>query len=244
MGLEATCAATLDGARSRGKALLETSELIFRAGAGTSARVPFGEIERVEVAGKTLTLEWAGRKLALELGADAEVWAAKIRNPPSRLSKLGVKPASRIALVGDFGFDETFEGELGLRDSADAAATVRGLVDVLFYAPATAAALSRVAALSRRLDPAGAIWIVRPKGKDTPITEDATRRAGLAAGLVDVKVAAFSATHSALKFVIPLAKRPHPHPDPLPRTGEGDQTLSERGPRPRGESARGPRRTP
>jgi hypothetical protein len=209
MGLEATCAATLDGERSHGKVLLETTELLFRSTSSElRARVPLGELEGVKVAGKTLTLEWDGHKLALELGGDAETWAAKIKNPPSRLSKLGVKPASRVALVGDFAFDETFESEIGLADSADAAATVRGLVDLLFFAPATPAALNRVGALSKRLHPAGAIWIVRPKGKDTPITEDATRRAGLAAGLVDVKVAAFSATHSALKFVIPLAKRP------------------------------------
>ena len=175
---------------------------------------------------------------ALELGGDAETWAAKIKNPPSRLSKLGVKPASRVALVGDFAFDESFERELGMGGSADAAATVRGPVDLLFYAPATPTALNRIAALSKRLGPAGAIWIVRPKGKDTPITEDATRRAGLAAGLVDVKVAAFSATHSALKFVIPLAKRPHPHPHPLPQTGgRSDFRLPE-------GCAGGPRRTP
>ena len=31
--------------------------------------------------------------------------------------------------------------------------------------------------------------------------------AGRAAGMVDVKVAGFSATHSALKFVIPKAQR-------------------------------------
>ena len=31
--------------------------------------------------------------------------------------------------------------------------------------------------------------------------------AGKAAGLVDVKVVAFSATHTAEKFVIPVAKR-------------------------------------
>jgi hypothetical protein len=209
MGLEATCAATLDGERARGRALLETTELLFRStSGGARARVPLGQLESVKVAGQTLTLEWGGRKLALELGGDAETWAAKIKNPPSRLSKLGVKPASRVALVGDFGFDPTFEGELGMTGSADAASTVRAPVDLLFYAPATPTALNRIAALSKRLGPAGAIWIVRPKGKDTPITEDATRRAGLAAGLVDVKVAAFSPTHSALKFVIPVAKRP------------------------------------
>jgi hypothetical protein len=208
MGLEATCAATLDGKTSRGKALLETNELIFRAtSGGLRARVPLAEVRRVTAAGEILTVEWTGGTLTLSLGAATKTWAEKLKNPPSRLHKLGVKPGARVALVGDFSFDATFEDELAT-GGGDAAATTRTPVDVLLYAPATPAALSRVAALSKRLDPAGALWIVRPKGKDTSITEDATRRAGLGAGLVDVKVAAFSETHSALKFVIPVAKRP------------------------------------
>jgi hypothetical protein len=36
----------------------------------------------------------------------------------------------------------------------------------------------------------------------------AVMRAGQAAGLVDVKVVSFSATHTAEKFVIPLRARP------------------------------------
>ena len=208
MGLEAICAATLDGEQARGKALLETTEVIFRsAGSGLRARVPFAEIEDVAVAGETLTLTWRGGTLALELGAAAPKWAAKIKNPPSRIQKLGVRPGARVALVGDFAFDPSFEGELVTGGVGDAAATTRTPVDVLFYAPTTRAALDRLAALAKRLAPTGALWIVRPKGKDTPVTENDTRRAGLAAGLVDVKVAAFSATHTAEKFVIPVAKR-------------------------------------
>jgi hypothetical protein len=209
MGLEATCAATLDGTKTRGKALLETTELLFRAAASDlRARVPFSQIKAATVAGPTLTVKWSGGTLTLELGDAAPKWADKIKNPPSRLTKLGVKPGARVALVGDFGFDATFEDELGAGAAGDAAATTRTPVDVLFYAPKTRAALDRIAVLSRRLDPAGALWIVRPKGKDTPVTETDARKAGLAAGLVDVKVAAFSATHTAAKFVIPVAKRP------------------------------------
>jgi hypothetical protein len=206
MGLEANCAATLDGETSRGKALLETTELLFRG--DFRARVPLGEAKGVTVTGETLTLKWHGHTLALELGADAPRWAEKIKHPPSRLAKLGVKPGLRVALVGDFAFDASFENELATGGGGDAAATTRTPVDVLFYAPTTRAALDRIAALSKRLDAAGALWIVRPKGKDTSVTETDTRRAGRAAGLVDVKVAAFSATHTAAKFVIPVARRP------------------------------------
>jgi hypothetical protein len=207
MGLEATCDASLDGETSRGKALLETTELVFRG--SFRARVPLGEVKAATVTGPTLTVKWRGGTLALELGASsATKWAEKIRNPPSRLAKLGVKPGSRIALVGDFGFDAVFEDELSKRGAIVAPkGSAKGPVDVLFYAPTKRADLDRIAALAKRLDPAGALWIVRPKGKDTAVTETDTRRAGLSAGLVDVKVAAFSATHTSEKFVIPVAKR-------------------------------------
>jgi hypothetical protein len=205
MGFEATCRATLGGESSRGKALLETTELTFRG--DFKARVPLGEVKSVAVTGKTLTVKWRGGALALELGEAASKWAEKIKNPPSRLHKLGVKPGTRVALVGRFDFDAGFVGELEKAGAAIAPASSRAPVDVLFYALAAPPDLDRIAALARRLDPAGALWTVRPKGKDTPVTETDTRHAGLAAGLVDVKVAAFSATHTAEKFVIPVAKR-------------------------------------
>jgi hypothetical protein len=206
MGLESACRATLDGETSSGKALLEASEIVFRG--DFRARVPLNELRSVSVAGKTLTLKWRGGALALELGAAAAArWAEKIKNPPSRLDKLGVKADTRVALVGTFTFDATFTDELAARGAAIVAAKSKAPVDVLFYAPTTRADLARVGTLSKRLDPAGALWILRPKGRDTAVTEADTRNAGLAAGLVDVKVAAFSATHTGEKFVIPLAHR-------------------------------------
>jgi hypothetical protein len=48
---------------------------------------------------------------------------------------------------------------------------------------------------------------VRPKGSKA-ITEAETMAAGKRAGLVDVKVVSFSETHTAEKFVIPVAARP------------------------------------
>ena len=68
------------------------------------------------------------------------------------------------------------------------------------------AELSRLEKLTASLKPNGAIWIIRPKGRPE-ISERATMASGNAAGLVDVKVVGFSATHTAEKFVIPLAQR-------------------------------------
>ena len=50
------------------------------------------------------------------------------------------------------------------------------------------------------------MWVVYPKGRTDPSEVDVLE-AGKAAGLVDVKVARFSETHTALKFVIPVARR-------------------------------------
>jgi hypothetical protein len=205
LGLEATCAATLDGQTARGKAQLETTELTFRAASGgLRARIPLAEVETVTVAGKALTLKWKGGTLGLELGDAAAKWAEKIKNPPSRLQKLGVKSGARVAMIGSFEFDAAFCREL---ENSGATKASAGPVDVLFYAPAARAALGRIPKLVPRLDPAGALWVIRPKGKDTPVTEADTRKAGLDAGLVDVKVASFSATHTAEKFMIPVARR-------------------------------------
>jgi hypothetical protein len=44
-------------------------------------------------------------------------------------------------------------------------------------------------------------------GKTSPLPESLLRDAFLTAGLVDVKVAAFSPTHTAVKVVIPKARR-------------------------------------
>jgi hypothetical protein len=220
MGLEARCAATLDGQTSRGKALLETAELLFRG--DFRVRVPLSEIKTVIVTGVTLTVKWRGGTLTLDLGRAAAKWAEKIKNPPSRLDKLGIKPdartrtrtgtakgtapRTRVALVGDFDFDPSFRSSISDRGSIISSSAT---ADILFYAPTSPAdlELKRIAALAKRLAAAGALWIVRPKGKDTPITETDTRQAGLAAGLVDVKVAAFSPTHTALKFVRRLRDR-------------------------------------
>jgi len=66
------------------------------------------------------------------------------------------------------------------------------------------------AQLAPKMADTGMIWIGWPKktsGVVTDLSEDVVRRAGLAAGLVDVKVCAIDATWSGLKFVRRLRDR-------------------------------------
>ncbi len=84
----------------------------------------------------------------------------------------------------------------------------RGLedADIIFVAANERADLDRLVTVQKFLKRDGAIWVIRPKGS-AAITEADVMKAGKAAGLVDVKVARFSDTHTAEKFVIPVSKR-------------------------------------
>jgi DUF3052 family protein len=129
---------------------------------------------------------------------------APTRYPRSRIEKLGVKPGIRVMLVGLD--DPDLAAELADRG---ATITARSPADVILYAAQTHAELARLPKLTSKLAADGAIWVIRPKGKHIKeITERDVMAAGKAAGLVDVKVVSYSDTHTAEKFVIPVADRP------------------------------------
>jgi hypothetical protein len=77
---------------------------------------------------------------------------------------------------------------------------------VMFMVIKTRADLPRIAGLIPSLRAGGALWLLRPKGS-AAVTESDVRGAGRAAGLTDVKVAAFSPARTADKFVVPSAAR-------------------------------------
>jgi hypothetical protein len=198
MGKEAEATLVYRGKRVRGKALLETRELVFRS-PGQRLAIPLAGV-KVSASDGVLRVDF-GETALFELGPAAEKWARAIQNPPSRLDKLGIKPGMKVALVGRF--DEDFRAELATR------ATVIRLgadVDAVFLLAERPADLDKLVDLRARIVPAGAIWTVRKKGGG-PVSEKAGMDAGKAAGLVDVKVVAFSPTHTAEKFVIPVSRR-------------------------------------
>jgi hypothetical protein len=85
-------------------------------------------------------------------------------------------------------------------------------LDFIFLFAKSRAGLEReLLPAAKALAPAGMLWISWPKkssGVATDLTEDVIRRAGLDAGLVDVKVCAVTDVWSGLKFVIPVRNRP------------------------------------
>jgi hypothetical protein len=202
MGQEATCTVTAGRRRVDGKALLETSEVIFRS-PDLRLKIPFASIKKLDATNGKLTVTHADGTAIFHLGPAAAEWADKIRNPKSLLDKLGVKPEHKIVVLGvrdtDFIADlKQRVPKLRTRAGRDA--------DVIVFGAESLDDLARLGALRSAIKPNGMIWTVTPKGKGG-IKDTDVMAAGKSAGLVDVKVAAFSETHSAAKFVIPKAMR-------------------------------------
>lgn len=201
MGLDTTCSATFNKQTSVGRVQLETDYVLFRG--DFRVKLALAAITGATAKDGVLSLRSAEGTLALSLGPGAEKWAARIRSPKSRVDKLGVKPGARVTLVGLD--DATFLDELKAA-GADVSARVRLGSDQIYVAIESARDLARFTTLLPSLASDGAMWAIRRKGV-ADASEAATMAAGKAAGLVDVKVVRFSDTHTAEKFVRPVASR-------------------------------------
>jgi hypothetical protein len=196
MGREVRCLVCAGGDEAEAKALLETDEVIVRS--PFRLKVPRSDITGTSIEGDRLTIEHAGGEpLVIELGAkEAAKWAHDIANPKTLADKLGVKPGQRVRLVG--GADPELVGA--------GVATENGEADLVFLGLDAAPDLALIGELRSQIAPDGAIWVIRPKGRDD-LTEAMVLAAGRDAGMYDVKTARVSAALTGLKFVIPVAER-------------------------------------
>jgi hypothetical protein len=122
------------------------------------------------------------------------------------LDKLGVKPGSKICVV-DLD-DAGFMSLLRERTSDIVLRKPRAPCDLVFLGATELADLKRLNVVKTWIEPNGAIWVVRPKGGRSPIRDVDVIEAGLAAGLVDNKIASFSDTQGAMRLVYRLRDRP------------------------------------
>jgi len=186
MGQEVRCRADFGKQSCDGKALLESTELIFRG--AFRLKIPFQSISAMEAADGKLKIQYPDGPAVFHLGKAAEKWADRIRNPPSRLDKLGVRAGTKVQLIGRH--DDDFKRELAERGAVIA----KSKPDLAMLSVRSKDELVELAYLREQ-----PVWVVYPKGLQT-ITEVDVIKAGRAAGFADIKVCSFSATHTALKF--------------------------------------------
>lgn len=204
VGKEAVCVARVNGAAAQSKAHLDSNEL--RLSGGHRLVLPLANLTAVAADGDVLRLSARDVTVEMQLGAvAAQRWAHAISNPKSRLDKLGVRGAERVYVRGIT--DDEFLGELRGALAHAPATSLRGAFDVIFQGVSGPGELDAIAGGAAHLTPAGALWIVHPKGKGAPVGEADVRAAIARAGLYDAKVVAFSPTHTATKAAFRLADR-------------------------------------
>jgi hypothetical protein len=207
MGSEVKCRVRSGKQESEGKALLETSEIMFRG--DFRLKIPFATIQSAKVMDDELQLRTAAGLATFELGAStAQKWRERILHPKTRIEKLGIKPGVIAALVGFEKEDEDFLGELERAKAVTTPAkdALPKDCNYIFLRIDTKKQLAQVAKVAKQMFGAVALWVIYPKGRQD-ITEGDVFAAGHKAGLTDIKVVGFSPTHTALKFVIPVNKR-------------------------------------
>lgn len=123
----------------------------------------------------------------------------------SLFDKLGVVAEAHVALVGRH--DEAFVAALNARLAKAASASLRAKYDLIFVRVDVLKDLARLARGAAYLKPSGALWALHPKGRGAQPGDAQVRAAGLAAGLVDNKISAYTDSHTATRFVIPVARR-------------------------------------
>jgi hypothetical protein len=203
MGREANCVCNWNGAPARVKALVEPPDLILRG--EIRRRMPLTQLRQVRADHGVLRFTFGEDDVALILdAAAAQKWVKVILTPaPSLAKKLGIAAESAVWVIGeiDHAALEKAIGEAGVVGRKDA--------NVILARVNTPAELSRAFQSANKETSNGVpIWIIYQKGPGHPINESDVRGAGLAAGIVDVKVASVSAELTALKFV----KRKNPKP--------------------------------
>lgn len=203
MGLEATCRAHAGRKSGDGTAQLETGTLLFRG--DFRLEIPLAQVTRAEAREGVLEVRYGRSTARFELGKLAPKWAEKITNPKGLIDKLGVKPNSRVSVIGID--DAAFWKQLEARTSDITRDKLAKDSDFIFAGFAKVTDLNHLPKYKKHLKPNGAIWGVWAKGKTQSVSEFDVMAASRLSELVDTKVCSFSDTHTALKMVIPVDQR-------------------------------------
>ncbi len=123
----------------------------------------------------------------------------------SLFEKLGIFSAAHVALVGQH--DEAFVIGLNEGLAKGASQALRTEYDIIFVRLDVPRDLARIERAARHLRSSGALWVFHPKGRGASPSDAQVRAEGIASGLVDNKISAYTESHTATRFVIPVARR-------------------------------------
>ncbi len=196
MGREAECECAWNGGRCRVKALLEPPDLVLRG--EIRRRLPLAQLKEIRAGGETLHFAAGEETFALALGSVlAQKWVKALTTPPPTLAgKLGISGDTVVRLVGNADDDALRSALASARAVAEKDAD---LIVARVNTPDELAHALRTTA--KQLAARVPIWFIYPKGRGHALSENDVRSTGLAAGIVDTKVCAVSATLTGLRFV-------------------------------------------
>lgn len=196
MGQEAVCACEWNGDKAEVKALIEPPELILRG--GIRRHVPIAAMKQIRADGNRLHFTFNGETVALDVGSDiAAKWVkALLTPPPSLAKKLGITAETIVRTIGEV---DDVALEKAISEAKNVTTRSGDLIVARVDTPSElTAALKKSAGDLNRGVP---IWFIYPKGPGHALSEHIVRSTALATGIVDTKVAAVSATLTALRFV-------------------------------------------
>lgn len=185
-----------NGKQATVKALIEPPDLILRG--EVRRRLPISKLEQIHTEDEQLCFTFQGDSCALLLGnALAAKWAATLTTlPPTLAKKLGISADTVVRMIGAVD-DDYLRAAL-----SEAKAVAEKNADLILARVNTPEELAKaLRTTAKQLAARIPIWFIYPKGKGHALNENDVRSAGLAAGIVDTKVASISPTLTALRFV-------------------------------------------
>lgn len=200
MGREVETNVRCGGESAVCKVLLECGEIVLRG--AIKRRFKFDAISKLAVRGGKLNFRCDPEDVAIQLGDSAETWLDTIRNPRTRVQKLGVAVGQQVCTLGsvESGACDEITSATG---SAPRTRLARGCDLVLYFAD-DAGDLDRLKRIKEALADGGAIWVLWPKGR-RDFAHELVVAAARAAGLVQTKSMGFSDMRTGLRLVRPKA---------------------------------------
>ncbi|MBK8101606.1 MAG: DUF3052 family protein [Planctomycetes bacterium] len=196
MGLEKDTTVFVDGRSHVCNVHLEPAAIVCRG--DLKRQFALTALRDLAVAGARLSFAIGKERVEIELGKAAATWLDRIRNPRSRVQKLGVAAGMKVCVLGKADAEAIAEVAAVLNESPKMRLAVGTDIVLLFCAEPED--LTRLGAVEPKLADKGAVWVLWPKGRKDFAHEHVVA-AGKSAGLSITKSMGFSEVLTGLRLV-------------------------------------------